>query len=166
MKNFFLIYVSVCVIIFISFEAYGENLLSAKTGASKSTKQKDIQKAAEVLNDTLEVTARLVEIPGKFPPNDAYNYVYVMKYRLISVVRGSYEEKELYVGHYNPLIPRKLIKDKMDNVVDGTVEEFKIGDKHQLKLVEPIEDFFDQKEDEYYDTELPKYFAVKADLLK
>lgn len=119
-----------------------------------------------VPGDTLEVTARLVEIPGKFPPNDTYNYVYVMKYRVISVEKGTYKDKELYVGHYNPLIPRKLINDKMDNFVDGTVEVFRIGDKHQLTLLEPIDDFFDQKEDEYYDTELPKYFAVKADLLK
>lgn len=133
------------------------------TGAAAQSK---IKKTAGKSGDTLVVTARLVEIPGRFPPNDAYNYVYVMKYRVISVEAGEYSEKDLYVGHYNPLLPRKLIKDDLDPFVNGTVESFTVGAKHRLSLVEPIDEFYDQKEDEYYDTELPKFFAVKADNIK
>ena len=161
MNNCYKICMLICITAFFVFGSQDDTSASTSAAVSKSTGQE----AGTVSNDTLEVTARLVEIPGKFPPNDAYSYVYIMKYRVLSVEKGTYKERELYVGHYNPLIPRKLIKDKMDKYIDGTVEEFKIGDKHRLKLVEPIEEFFDQKEDEYYDTELPKYFAVKADLV-
>ena len=31
---------------------------------------------------TAEVTAQLVEIPGPFPPNDLYNYAYILKYKV------------------------------------------------------------------------------------
>jgi len=37
--------------------------------------------------DTLIIIARLVEIPGKFPPNDLYNYVFIMKYRVVKVLK-------------------------------------------------------------------------------
>ena len=38
-----------------------------------------------------EVTAQLTEIPGPFPSNDLYNYVYVFKYRVILIHRGKIE---------------------------------------------------------------------------
>jgi hypothetical protein len=34
------------------------------------------------------VLARLVEIPGKLPGNDLYNYVYIFKYRVVKVELG------------------------------------------------------------------------------
>ena len=89
--------------------------------------------------DTLIIKARLVEIPGKFAPNDLYNYVYVMKYRVLSVEKGVFKGKEILVGHYNPLIPRSMVKDKMDPFVNGDVEKFEEGSTHLLKLVKPIE---------------------------
>ncbi|MBN1577020.1 MAG: hypothetical protein JW913_10735 [Chitinispirillaceae bacterium] len=116
--------------------------------------------------DTLVVTARLTEIPGKFVVNDLYDYVYVMKYRVLSVERGVYGGKEILVGHYNPLIARKLIKDKMDALVDGTVERFTVGAKHRLVLIESIERVWNgEVEDEYFDTDLAKFYALKADMV-
>jgi hypothetical protein len=126
--------------------------------------KEEVAKGIVKRNDTLEVIARITEIPGKFVDNDVYNYVYIMKYRVLSVVKGSYKRKEMLVGHYNPLIPRHLVKDKMDPFVDGTVEKFAVGDKHRLQLVKPIEKVWDGAiEDEYYDTDLKKYYALKAD---
>ena len=91
-----------------------------KCPAVSSTDKKATDKAVKNdASDTLEITARLIEIPGKFPPNDLYNYVYIMKYRVIKVIKGKYSESEILVGHYNPRIPRKQINDKMDNLVDG-----------------------------------------------
>ena len=117
--------------------------------------------------DTLIITARLIEIPGTFPPNDLYNYVYVMKYRVLKVEKGSYSGKEILIGHYNPLIPRKQIKDKMDKYVDGTVTKFEEGGKHKLVLVEPIDKVWaEAMEDEYFDSEMTKYYALKADVVK
>ena len=118
-------------------------------------------------NDTLVITARLLEIPGKFAPNDLYNYVYVMKYRIIKVEKGNYPEKEILVGQYNPLIPRNKIKDKMDEFVDGTTTKFEEGAKQKLVLIAPIESVWNEAvEDEYFDSELKKYYALKTDDLK
>ena len=134
------------------------------TGVSAAEKNVSADTAAA---DTLVVTCRLVEIPGKFVPNDVYDYVYIMKYRVLSVEKGTYSGKELYAGHYNPLIARKQIHDKMDSLVDGTVEKFVVGEKHRLTLITPIESVWDGAiEDEYFDTELPKYYVLNADLLQ
>jgi hypothetical protein len=118
--------------------------------------------------DTLVVTALLAEIPGKFAPNDLYNYVYIMKYRVLKVEKGKYTEKEILVGHYNPLIPRVKIKDKMDPVVNGNADKFKVGVKHRLKLITPISAVWNDavEECDYIDSELDKYFALQTDVIK
>jgi hypothetical protein len=118
--------------------------------------------------DTLVVTAQIIEIPGKFAPNDLYNYVYIMKYRVIKVEKGKYAEKELLVGHYNPLIPRRKIKDKMDLLVDGTADKFCVGVKHRLTLITPISAVWNDaiEESDYADSEMDKYFALKTDNIK
>lgn len=121
----------------------------------------------EKKQDTLFIDARLIEIAGKFAPNDLYNYVYIMKYRVLKVEKGTYTEKEILVGHYNPLIPRKDIKDKMDQFVDGNVDKFIKGSKHRLVLITPIEKVWqDAVEDDYMDSEEDKYFALKADKIE
>ena len=115
--------------------------------------------------DTLIVIARLIEIPGKFPPNDLYNYVYIMKYRVMKVLKGVYSAQEILVGHYNPLIPRPQIRDKMAAFVSGNVAKFETGAKHKLVLVKPIERIWkDAVEDDYADSDLDKYYALKADV--
>jgi len=114
--------------------------------------------------DTLVVLARLIEIPGKFPPNDLYNYVYIMKYRVLKVVKGTYGSQEILVGHYNPRIPRKQIHDKMVPNVKGSLSAFEVNAKHRLVLIHPIESVWkDAVEDEYTDSDMEKYFAVVAD---
>jgi hypothetical protein len=117
--------------------------------------------------DTLIVTARLAEIPGKFAPNDIYNYVYIMKYQVIKVEKGNYTGKEILVGEYNPLIPRAKIADKMAAVVKGNADKFTVGIKHHLVLVAPMSAVWnDQTEDEYFDSDLTKYFALQTDVAK
>ena len=118
--------------------------------------------------DTVVMTAQIVEIPGKFVPNDLYNYVYVMKYRVIKVEKGKYAEKEILVGHYNPLIPRAKIRDKMDSLVNGNADAFKVGIKHQLKLITPISAVWDKEmiDEDYIDSELERYFALQTDIIK
>jgi hypothetical protein len=115
--------------------------------------------------DTLVIIGRVLEIPGKFPSNDLYNYVYVMKYRVVKVVKGAYEGKEILVGHYNPLIPRAQIKDKMAKSVSGDIQKFEVGAKHKMTLITPISKVWGEAiEDEYIDSDLTKYYAVKADM--
>jgi len=77
------------------------------------------------------VTAKLVEIPSKFPPDDLYDYAYVMRYQ---VVGGASDGQSLLVAHYKPRQMRSKIKDKMKPYVGGKVRSFSVGDIHRLKL--------------------------------
>jgi hypothetical protein len=131
--------------------------------SGKKSSVKDSQSSG----DTLVVLARLAEIPGKFPPNDLYNYVYIMKYRVVKVIKGKYTERDILVGHYNPLVPRKLIKDRMSPIVKGNVVKFEVNARHLLTLIKPIEDVWkDAVEDDYSDSDQDKYFALKTDMAK
>lgn len=117
--------------------------------------------------DTLVVVARLVEVPGKFPPNDLYNYVFIMKYRVIKVLKGSYAPQDILIGHYNPLIQRGRIKGPMALFVKGDVGGFEVNAVHTLVCVKPIESIWkDAIEDDYPDSDLEKYFALKADVVQ
>jgi hypothetical protein len=77
------------------------------------------------------VTAKLAEIPSKFPPDDLYDYAYVMRYQ---VVGGPNDGQSLLVAHYKPRQMRTKIKDKMKPYVGGKVRSFSVGDVHRLKL--------------------------------
>lgn len=122
-------------------------------------------KTGKATGDTLVIIARITEIPGKFASNDLYNYVYIMKYRVLSVVKGAYKAQDILVGQYNPLIPRAQIKDKMKKFVSGNVEKFEVGAKQKLVLIKPIERVWkDAVEDEYSDSDSEKYFALKSDI--
>jgi len=79
----------------------------------------------------VEVTAKLVEIPSKMPPDDLYDYAYVMRYQ---VQGGSLDKQFILVAHYKPLVPRSKIKDKMKEHVGGKLRSFNQGDVHKLKL--------------------------------
>ncbi len=143
---------------------------SKKTAVKPFPVQKSAAKPAASSksgNDTLVVIARITEIPGKFPSNDLYNYVYIMKYRILSVVQGVYKPQEILVGQYNPLIPRSQIKDAMKKNVAGAAEKFEVGAKQKLWLITPMDKVWkDAVEDEYTDSDLQKYYAVKTDIAK
>ncbi len=79
----------------------------------------------------LDVTAKLVEIPSKMPPDDLYDYAYVMRYQ---VQGGALDKQFILVAHYKPLVPRSKIKDKMKAQVGGKLRAFSQGDVHKLKL--------------------------------
>jgi hypothetical protein len=79
----------------------------------------------------LAVTAKLVEIPSKMPPDDLYDYAYVMRYEVIG---GPLDKQSILVAHYKPTLPRAKIKDKMKPNVGGKLRSFVQGDVHKLKL--------------------------------
>src|SRR5438128_67429 len=79
----------------------------------------------------VNVTAKLVEIPSKPPPDDLYDYAYVMRYEVIG---GPLDKSSILVAHYKPLVPRAKIKDKMKEYVAGKLKSFTQGDVHKLKL--------------------------------
>jgi hypothetical protein len=98
---------------------------------------------------SIEVTAQLVEIPGleewegRFPSNDlGYDYVYVMKYRVLETHRGRVDSDTILVGHYNPLKPRSEAADARCEDVGGDLRRFHLDDVHRMALDEPFDDFY------------------------
>jgi hypothetical protein len=79
----------------------------------------------------VSVTAKLVEVPSKPPPDDLYDYAFVMRYEVIG---GPLDKSSILVAHYKPLVPRSKIKDKMKPYVAGKLRSFVQGDVHKLKL--------------------------------
>ena len=70
---------------------------------------------------TAEVTAELVEIPQPFPPNDLYNYAYVLKYRVLKTHRG---HVRVFFEHYRelPEEEQRLVRQERDRY-EASVEE-------------------------------------------
>jgi hypothetical protein len=79
----------------------------------------------------LSVTAKLVEIPSPFPPDELYDYAYVMRYEVIG---GPMDKQTILVAHYKPRLPRAKIKDQMKAQVAGKLRSFKVGDVHKLQI--------------------------------
>ena len=116
--------------------------------------------------ETVELTAKLVKIPGKFPPDDLYDYAYVMKYE---VVGGKLDKQTIYVAHYKPRRARKKIRDKMRKHVAGKLKRFREGEMHRLKLARElreiwkgalVDDFFAK------DRKSTRYWCLQVDLAK
>jgi hypothetical protein len=123
--------------------------------------------AGDCREPSLQVQARLVEIPGKLPHNDLYNYVYVFKYKVLKVIEGKYAESEILVGQYNPAQARTAIKDKMAPVAKGNLAAFRAGDTHVLKLINSVECVWkDAVEDEYFDDDSQRWYAVETNSAK
>ena len=112
---------------------------------------------------TLTVTAKLVEIPGKFPSDDLYDYAYVMRYEVIG---GELDKKSILVAHYKPRQPRSAIKDQMKKYVSGKVRSFHQGDVQKLQLTPDLKSVWKGAlVDEFAATahKSIRYFALSAD---
>jgi hypothetical protein len=94
-------------------------------------------------NGTVEVTARLLEIPeGAIFKRDLYDYATILKYQVVKVHRGKPDSETLYVGHYNPWKPRAEAADRRAPNIGGNARQFQAGQVHHLALDAPIEDYF------------------------
>lgn len=94
-------------------------------------------------NGTVEVTARLVEIPeGAIFKRDLYDYATVLRYEVVAVHRGVVEGPVLYVAHYNPWKPRAEAADKRAPDIGGNLRQFQAGQEHRMALAVPLEDHF------------------------
>jgi hypothetical protein len=111
----------------------------------------------------ITVTAKLVEIPSKPPPDDLYDYAYVMRYQVIG---GPLDKTSILVAHYRPLVPRSKVSGKMKAFVAGKLRSFVHGDVHKLKLSpelrqiwkgELVDDF------EATDHKSVRYWCLEAD---
>ncbi len=93
---------------------------------------------------TIEVTARLLEIPdGAIFQRDLYNYATVLKYQIIHVHRGDLAAGQtIYVGHYNPFLPRSEVADRRVPEIGGDLIDFRAGDVHRMALEASIDDHY------------------------
>ncbi len=90
---------------------------------------------------SIEVTARLVEIPEKaIFERELYNYATVLKYDVISVHRGKVKGQTIYVAHYNPFKPRSEAADHRVPGIGGTLKSFRAGQVHRMALEESMID--------------------------
>lgn len=109
----------------------------------------------------VEVTARLLEIPGPFPPNDLYDYAYVFRYRVHQVHRGQVERNDILVAHYNPLKPRSAAEDEFSGKVGGTLRKFRSGDMHRIALEAPLDSYYmGPVLDTYFNQQGTRYWAI------
>ncbi len=117
-------------------------VLCALGAASCSKLPPDGQDEAVAAHGSIEVTARLIEIPGEFPPNKLYDYAYVLKYQILKVHRGQLSGDTVLVGHYNPLKPRAKAADKRVEGIGGNLQRFKAGDVHRMALEPSIDEAY------------------------
>lgn len=111
----------------------------------------------------IEVTAKLLKIPSKMPPDDLYDYAYVMRYE---VQGGPLDKQHILVAHYKPLQQRAKIKDKMKEHVGGKLRSFTEGDVHKLKLSPDLKSIWKGAlVDEYSvtDRKSVRYWCLQAD---
>jgi hypothetical protein len=112
---------------------------------------------------TIEVTARLTKIPGKFPADELYDYVYVMQYQIEG---GALDKQSILVAHYKPRRARSEIDDNMKKVVGGSLKRFEVGALHRLTLTAEMRKVWKGAVvDEFFDTDRKskRYFCLKAD---
>jgi hypothetical protein len=92
---------------------------------------------------TVEVTARLVEIPeGAIFKRDLYNYATILKYEIVTVHRGQTYAHTIFVGHYNPWKPRAEAPDNRVRDIGGDLRQFRAGQVHRMAMQVPIDDYF------------------------
>jgi len=115
---------------------------------------------------TIDLTAKLIDIPGKFPADDLYDYAYVMKYKVIG---GKLDGQEILVVHYKPRRARNKIKDQMQKFVSGKLKRFKEGDRHSLTLDPELDKIWQGTViDDFFATDRKsiRYWCLKADPAK
>ncbi len=117
--------------------------LASSCGAKVDSPTSRVTDPHLATNGTVEVTARLVEIPeGAIFKRDLYDYATVLKYEILRVHRGEIKTRTIYVGHYDPWKPRSDAPDRRVKNVGGDLRRFQAGQVHHLALEVPIEDFF------------------------
>jgi len=109
------------------------------------------------------VVATLEALPGSFPADDLYNYAYVMKYRVDSVLQGSLKQREILVAHYKPRLTRAKAKGETENKTGGNLDLFREGDRHYLVLNPLDSSWQGALEDNYPQDNGPRWWASWAD---
>jgi hypothetical protein len=93
---------------------------------------------------SIEVTARLLEVPSKaIVERQLYNYATILKYEVEQVHRGALKKGDvIFVAHYNPFKPRSEAADKRVKTVGGNVVSFVAGAHHRMALEAPLDEHY------------------------
>ncbi len=118
----------------------------------------------------IEVTARLLERPERFPELGAYRYTYVLKYEVLRVHRPDPDGKHalkpgdtIFVGHYKPLMPRSGIRDADwgEGPLGGKLDRFVTGEAHRMALDYELQDLAPSGALDYcYPPGTNRFFAI------
>ncbi|MCL4177826.1 MAG: hypothetical protein KJ072_08770 [Verrucomicrobia bacterium] len=118
----------------------------------------------------IEVTARLLERPERFPELGAYRYTYVLRYAVLRVHRSDPENRhrleagdEIYVGHYQPWLPRAEIRDADwgSDPLGGRLVQFVTGEAHRMALEYELQDWAPSGVLDYlFPAETNRFFAI------
>ena len=144
-------------------------LISASCGKESESPAANTTDPQLSSRGTVEVTARLVEIPeGAIFQRDLYDYATILKYQVVKVHRGELKSNTIYVGHYNPFKPRREAPDKRVPQIGGNLRQFEGGQGHRMALEVPIDDhFMGGIVNKYFGQDTgPLYWAVWTDLEK
>jgi len=100
--------------------------------------------AEVVKRGTIEVTARLVEVPeGAVFQRELYDYATILKYEVTAVHRGAVAKgATIFVGHYDPWKPRAEAANKRVKDIGGTLRIFRAGALHRMALETPMDDHY------------------------
>lgn len=115
---------------------------------------------------TFTVKAKLVEIPTEFPPDDLYDYAFVMRYEVIG---GELDKKSIFVAHFNPRVARNKVKGPAKKHVSGKLRRFRQDDVHVMTLAKNMDEIWqDAVIDEFFatDRKSPRYWCLKVDPAK
>jgi hypothetical protein len=92
---------------------------------------------------TIEVTARLVEIPeGAIFQRELYDYATVLKFEVLATHRGQAHAGTIFVGQYNPFKPRGQAAYRRVQDIGGTARSFVAGRVYRMALEAPLDDYF------------------------
>jgi hypothetical protein len=138
------------------------------SGCSEQRESSDSSDPELARRGTIEVTAKLVEIPeGAIFDRPLYNYATVLKYQVLQVHRGSVKGDIIYVGHYNPAKARSEVADKRMPDIGGNLRFFRADQIHRMALESSMLDHFSGGILNLYskeDTD-PIYWAVWTNLV-
>jgi len=120
----------------------------------------------------IEVLARFIDDPSRFPVRGAYKFTFVVKYEVVEVLRpdpdGNYDLKPgdlIYVGQYMPHVPRSqahtLTTEFGPTELGGKLNRFVTGDVHRMALMYPYMDWKPRGSlDFVYPLHVNRFFAM------
>ena len=118
---------------------------------------------------TIEVTARLVEIPeGAIFERELYDYATVLKYQVSQVHRGTVEGRRRSTSATTiPSSPASEAADKQVQDVGGNLKPFRAGQVHRMALEESMDDhYMGGIVNKYFGKDTgPTYWAVWTNLV-